>query len=356
MRGVAAPAESDLLPFARMGTVKRLFLAFVAVIVSACSRVPEELAISGPTMGTTYSIKIADPPKDIESDDVRAAANEILALIDRSMSGYRVDSEISRFNTSTSTQWFDVSSDLATVVEAALQISRQSGGAFDITVAPLVRAWGFGASGEPRDLPDDALLAELRAHVGFEKLHARLNPPALRKDDPALVVDLNGIAPGYAVDLLAQKLQTLAIKNFMIDIGGEVRAQGRNARGQLWRIAVERPVDAEPEPYAIVQLDDTAVTTSGEYRHYYDRNGRRYSHTIDPRTGRPVSHSLASVVVIGSTSMQTDAWATALNVLGTREGHALASRLDMPVLFIDAQGGALRSVMTQRFERYLTHQ
>jgi thiamine biosynthesis lipoprotein len=159
------------------------------------------------------------------------------------------------------------------------------------------------------------------------------------------------------VDLLAQKLQTLAIRNFMIDIGGEVRAQGRNVSGQLWRIAVERPVDAEPEPYAIVQLDNASVTTSGEYRHYFDRDGRRYSHTIDPRTGRPVSHSLASVVVIGSTSMHIDAWATALNVLGAQEGHALATRLGMPVLFIEVEeGGKLRSVMTPRFAPYLAPQ
>jgi len=170
-----------------------------------------------------------------------------------------------------------------------------------------------------------------------------------------LQVDLNGIAPGYAVDLLARQLQAMAIENYMIDVGGEVRARGRNARGQPWRIAVERPVDAEPEPYAIVQLDDAAVATSGEYRHYYDRDGHRYSHTIDPRTGRPVEHSLASVVVIGPTSMHTDAWATAFNVLGTQEGHALATQLEMPVLFVDASGESLRSVTTPQFEPYLVH-
>jgi thiamine biosynthesis lipoprotein len=339
-----------------MGKVERFVVLVLAMAATACSRAPEELAISGPTMGTTYSIKVPDPPPKIDAAAVRAAANEVLDRIDRSMSGYRADSEISRFNSATSTQWFDVSSDLATVVDAALQVSQQSGGAFDITVGPLVAAWGFGASGEPIDLPAEARLSELRAQVGYEKLHARLDPPALRKEDPGLLVDLNGIAPGYAVDLLAQKLQSMAIEHFMIDIGGEVRAQGRNARGQLWRIAVERPVDAEPEPYAIVQLDNASVATSGEYRHYFDRNGRRYSHTIDPRTGRPVAHSLASVVVISSTSMYADAWATALNVLGTAEGHALATKLDMPVLFIDAEGGKLRSVTTPPFTPFLLPQ
>lgn len=338
-----------------MEKIERLLVVALALVGTACARAPEELAISGPTMGTTFSVKVADRPQDIDSDAVRGAINEILERVDRSMSGYRVDSEISRFNTSTSTEWFEVSSDLAVVVDAALQVSQQSGGTFDITIGPLVAAWGFGASGEPINLPDAARLAEIRTHVGYEKLHARLDVPALRKEDPTLVVDLNGIAPGYAVDLLAQKLRSLAIRNFMIDIGGEVRAEGRNAHRQLWRIAVERPIDAEPEPYAIVQLDNASVTTSGEYRHYFDRNGKRYSHTIDPRTGRPVDHNLASVVVIGSTSMYVDAWATALNVLGTQEGHAWASKLDMPVMFIDADGGKLRSVTTPKFAPYLAH-
>src|SRR5262249_13324826 len=149
------------------------------------------------------------------------------------------DSEISRFNASTSTDWFEVSRDLATVVDYALQVSREGGGTFDITVGPLVAAWGFGPAGEPINLPDDSKLAELRTHVGYEKLEARLNPPALRKSDAAVKVDLNGIAPGYTVDLLAERLQSLHVTNFMIDIGGEVQARGRNAEGKLWRIAVE---------------------------------------------------------------------------------------------------------------------
>lgn len=304
-------------------------------------------------MGTTYSIKVASAPDNVDAHALRAAVDEVLARIDRSMSGYRADSEISRFNASSSRDWYEVSADLATVVDFALEVSRESGGTFDITVAPLVAAWGFGASEEPIDLPDDSRLAELKEQVGYEKLQARLHPPALRKSTGTLSVDLNGIAPGYAVDLMAQRLREMHLSNFMIDIGGEVRALGRNARGEQWRIAVERPVDAEPEPYAIVQLDDASVTTSGEYRHYYDRDGHRYSHTIDPRTGRPVEHTLASVVVIGPTSMYTDAWATALNVLGTAAGRELATRLAMPVMFIEARGTELQSVTTPQFEPYV---
>ncbi|HEY0682527.1 MAG TPA: FAD:protein FMN transferase [Steroidobacter sp.] len=331
----------------------RAFIAVLALVAAGCARAPRELAISGPTMGTTYSIKVASAPDNVDAHALRAAVDEVLARIDRSMSGYRADSEISRFNASSSRDWYEVSADLATVVDFALEVSRESGGTFDITVAPLVAAWGFGASEEPIDLPDDSRLAELKEQVGYEKLQARLHPPALRKSTGTLSVDLNGIAPGYAVDLMAQRLREMHLSNFMIDIGGEVRALGRNARGEQWRIAVERPVDAEPEPYAIVQLDDASVTTSGEYRHYYDRDGHRYSHTIDPRTGRPVEHTLASVVVIGPTSMYTDAWATALNVLGTAAGRELATRLAMPVMFIEARGTELQSVTTPQFEPYV---
>jgi thiamine biosynthesis lipoprotein len=326
----------------------------LAPLLGGCERSPQELAISGPAQGTTYSIKVASAPVDVDAHALRVATDQVLDRIDRSMSTYRADSEISRFNASTSTDWFEVSSDLAIVVDYALKVSQASGGIFDITVGPLVAAWGFGPAGEPIDLPDDATLAGLRARVGYQKIEARLNPPALRKSDAGVRVDLNGIAPGYAVDLIAERFQSMHLSHFMIDLGGEVRAQGRNARGEAWRIAVERPIDAEPEPYAIVSLDNASVTTSGEYRHYYDRDGHRYSHTIDPRTGRPVEHTLASVVVIGPTTMQVDAWAKVFNVLGTEDGRKLALERAMPVMFIEAHSTGLHSVTTPQFDPYVS--
>lgn len=334
----------------------RAFITVLALmpLLGGCARTPEELAISGPTMGTTYSIKVASAPKEVDAHALRVATDQVLDRIDLSMSTYRDDSEISRFNASTSTDWFEVSSDLATVVDYSLKVSQESGGAFDITVGPLVAAWGFGKTGEPIDLPDEAKLDELRAQVGYQKLEARLTPPALRKSDASVRIDLNGVAPGYAVDLLAERFASMHLSHFMIDLGGEVRAQGRNGKGGAWRIAVERPIDAEPEPYAIVDLDDASVTTSGEYRHYYDRDGHRYSHTIDPRTGRPVEHSLASVVVIGPTTMYVDAWATALNVLGTEAGRKLALERAMPVMFIEARGTELHSATTPQFETFVS--
>jgi thiamine biosynthesis lipoprotein len=329
-----------------------LFVSCCVLLTAACARAPEELVLSGPTMGTTYTVKVTAPPASVDSARLRATIDDVLAQIDRSMSAYRADSELARFNASASTEWYEVSADLAAVVQAALEVSAASGGAFDITVAPLVAAWGFGPAGEPKVLPGDAQLAQIGAGVGYRKLHARLDPPSLRKEVPALTIDLNGIAPGFAVDRLAERLRALQIENFMIDIGGEVRARGRNARGEAWHVAVEQPVDTQRAPYAGVWLHDAAVSTSGEYRDYYEREGRRYSHTIDPRTARPLDREPGSVVVIAASTAQADAWATALNVLGPHDGLSLAAQRHMPVLFIERKANKWVSVETPEFEKY----
>ncbi|HET9446952.1 MAG TPA: FAD:protein FMN transferase [Steroidobacteraceae bacterium] len=330
----------------------KILVQVCALLAVACGRSSEELVLSGPTMGTTYTVKVAAAPGSIDSAQIRATIDETLAQIDRSMSGYRADSEVAGFNASASTQWHDVSDELATVVQMALEISEKSGGAFDITVAPLVNAWGFGSGGPPQTLPSAEQLAQAGASIGFRKLHVRADPPALRKDVAELAIDLNGIAPGFAVDRLADRLVALRVESFLIDIGGEIRARGRNGRGEKWRIAIEHPVDTQRTPYAGVLLDDASVSTSGEYRDYYERDGRRYSHTIDPRTARPLDRAPGSVVVVASSTALADGWATALNVLGPREGLALAETERMPVLFIERDGEGWRSQATPEFERY----
>jgi thiamine biosynthesis lipoprotein len=332
--------------------ILRLLAPCCALLAAACARSPAELVLSGPTMGTTYTVKVVAAPASVDAKLVQATIDDVLAQIDRSMSGYRVDSEVTRFNASGSTQWCNVSADLAAVVRASLDISEASDGAFDITVAPLVAAWGFGPAGGPKELPSVEQIAQIEATVGYRKLHVRLDPPALRKDVAALSIDLNGIAPGFAVDRLADRLRGLRIENFMIDIGGEIRAHGRNARGERWHIAIEHPVDTQRTPYASVWLDGAAVSTSGEYRDYYERDGRRYSHTIDPRTGRTLDRAPGSVVVVASSTAQADGWATAMNVLGPRAGLALATQRHLPVLFIEREGREWRSQATPEFERY----
>jgi thiamine biosynthesis lipoprotein len=291
-------------------------------------------------MGTTYTVKVAGTPATIDADAIRREINAVLASTDIEMSTYRSDSAISRFNAAASTDWIEVPASLAKVVAVSREISERSGGAFDITIAPLIAAWGFGPSGEPASLPGEAEIAALRERMGYELLDVRLAPPALRKRHPELTIDVNGVAPGYAVDVLAERFLALGVRDFMIDIGGEVLARGRNARGEVWRIAVERPIDDIPAPFEVIQLDNASVTTSGEYRHYFERDGVRYSHTIDPRSGHPIE-SYGSVCIFGDSSLVIDAWATVLNVLGPDAGIELAEREGIAVMYVIARNGEL---------------
>jgi FAD:protein FMN transferase len=326
-----------------------VFLLVLFLAVAACSSEPRELVLSGPTMGTMYSVKVVGTPDHVDAEAVRRTIDAVLEEIDVEMSTYRGDSAISRFNATRSTEWVDVPVGLSRVVAEAQRVSKRSAGAFDITVAPLVQAWGFSASGEPQALPSDAQIAELRERIGYRLLEARLSPSALRKYHPDLTIDVNGVAPGYAVDVLAERFLSLGLEDFMIDIGGEVLARGRNAVGVAWRIAVERPEDADPKPLAIIELDDRSVTTSGEYRHYFERDGKRYSHTIDPRSGHPIV-SRGSVAVVGATSLEIDAWATALNVLGPEAGLELANQEGLAAMYVIVTDGQLTARKSRTFE------
>ncbi|HEU4603636.1 MAG TPA: FAD:protein FMN transferase [Steroidobacteraceae bacterium] len=303
-------------------------------------------------MGTTYTVKVVDAPADLAPHSIQKTVDSVLDEIDVSMSEYRADSEISRFNASRSTDWFAVSSDLLRVVQSAQQVASESNGAFDITVGPLVDAWGFGPE-HTQDMPTAEQLQAIAARIGYRKLEVRSDPAAIRKQVAELEIDVNGIAPGYAVDLLSKRFEQLGLENYVIDIGGEVLARGHNAQGDPWRIAIERPTDERSAPFGFVALRDASVTTSGEYRHYYYKNGKRYSHTIDPRTRSPVEHDLAAVVVAGPTTTQIDAWATALNVLGAEAGLHLARERHIAAMFIRDRGGTLNPEMTQEFRPYL---
>ena len=326
-------------------------LLIACCLLISCSRAPRELVLSGPTMGTTYTVKVVGTPATLDAQTVQRELDAVLAAIDADMSTYRADSAISKFNAAASTDWIAVPSSLARVVAASKDISERSGGVFDITLAPLIAAWGFGPAGEPSALPSASDLAAIRERIGHRLLDVRLAPPALRKQHPELRIDVNGVAPGYAVDLIAERFRALGLKHFMIDLGGEVLARGRNSRGEPWRIAVERPIDDEPRPFKIVELNDASITTSGEYRRYFERDGRRYSHTLDPRTERPIE-SFGSVCVVGESSLLIDAWATALNVLGPEEGLRFAEREGLAAMYVVVVAGdRLEARMSSAFQR-----
>lgn len=290
--------------------------------------------LSGECMGTYYRVSLAAHSPQVDwatlHDEVRAA----LERVERLMSTYRADSELSRFNASGSTEWFAVSPEVAHVVALAREIGNRSGGSYDVTIGPLVNLWSFGPDRRPARPPSDAELAQARARVGLERLAVRSNPPALRKTHPELYVDLASIAKGFGVDQVAQLLDRRAVRDYCVDIGGEVRARGRNARRRPWQVAVERPLAGESSTARVVPLVDRAMATSGDYRNYFEDQGTRFGHLLDPRTGRPVEHALGSVTVVDASCAAADAWATALFVAGPEQGYQLAVQHGLPALFI----------------------
>ncbi|MCB1034617.1 MAG: FAD:protein FMN transferase, partial [Acidobacteria bacterium] len=223
------------------------------------------------------------------------------------------------------------------------------GGAFDITVGPLVTAWGFGPRRLPPEPPPEEELAELLPHVGFRLLE--LTDEGVVKKDPRTQGDLSAIAKGYAVDQVAETLEAEGFDDYMVEVGGEVRTGGHAPGGGPWRIGIEGPTPEGHTLYRVLPLSNLAVATSGDYRNFYEVNGRRYSHTLDPKTGRPVEHAGAAVSVVMEDCASADGWATALLVLGPDAGYDLATEKELAALFQShEEGGGISVRQTPRFE------
>ena len=334
--------------------VVRLFLLIALVMTAACERPPEVVHLRGATMGTTYNITVTELPAGLARDDLQNIVDEVLESVDRHLSTYNPDSEISRFNALADSSWFAASPVLHEVLLAAQGVSARTDGAFDISVGPLVRLWGFGeAAGAEWVAPEAGQLARAMDASGYEKFELRKEPLAVRKLEPGLQVDVSAIAPGYAVDLIAQRFRARGATDYLVEIGGELLAAGKSPARRPWRVAIEAPLAGERRPYAIVELDGLGVSTSGDYRDFRIEKERRISHTIDPRTGRPVEHQLTSVTVVHDSAMLSDAYATALMVLGPREGIAMAERLGLAALFIsrDEPSGGFSEKSTAEFQR-----
>lgn len=315
---------------------RRIALLLV-IVFSVCQCAPRvrECVFTGDTQGTTYTVKVVS--KWIwarEEAAIQRTINARLGRIDETMSTYRTDSEISRFNQSKETAPFEVSPELAEVFQLALEVSRATDGAFDITVGPLIEAWGFGTDKRERPTLTDEELASLRARVGYQKISVDAAACTLRKSQGDVCGNLNAIAQGYTADKLASDLEELGYSNYMVEVGGEVKTRGLNLGGDLWRIGIEKPLTTARAIARVVALDNKALSTSGDYRNYYERDGVRVSHTIDPKTGRPVTHKLASVSVIHDSCALADAYATAFMVLGPEKSYDLAVELNLPALFL----------------------
>lgn len=327
--------------------VLRLLAGVLCLSVLAGCRGPEPpteavRSLFGTTMGTEYTVRVVEPTGELDLTVLQQQIDRRLEAISRQMSTYLPDSEISRFNRYEGRDWFPVSAEFVRVVAAGLEVSRSTQGAFDVTVGPLVNLWGFGPAGRPAVVPADEAIADCRARVGYDRLEVRAEPPALRKRQADLYVDLSAIAKGFAVDEVAGLLEQNGVRGYMVEIGGEVRTRGRKPDGGSWRIGIERPVATAREIQWVVELDDRSLATSGDYRNFFEQQGRRYSHEIDPRTGRPVEHGLVSVSVLAGDCMTADAWATALIVLGPEAALPTAQRHGLDVLcMIRTQDGWL---------------
>ncbi len=323
----------------------------ICAVLAACSPQPREYLFSGPAMGTQYNIKVVAVLSARELQAVDQAIRDVLAALDTKLSNYRPDSELSRFNQDTSCQPFALSPETEQVFRIALRIARESGGAFDITVGPLVDAWGFGPHPAAQP-PGDAELAALRERVGYQHLEWA-GEHAIRKKRPEIQCDFSALGPGYGVDCIARALEQRGIHRYMAELGGEVLAKGLNAGGVPWRIGIERPVSGEEESIQrTVHLRDMAVATSGDYRNYREVNGVRYSHHIDPATGRPLTHPLASVSVLHPHCAEADAYATTLMVLGPDKGLAFAEAQHLPAYFIVHKEGGFEERATPDFAQY----
>lgn len=344
-----------------MRALVRRLLSLVAVAVVAalplnvCSA-KDDITIHGDTMGTTYSIMIPSPPSGFDADAAKHRIEDALATINGQMSTYDPESEVSRFNASRKTDWFDVSPATATVVAEALEICRLSGGAYDVTIQPLTDVWSFGPGRRERTVPSRDEIAAARSQMGYEHVHARLEPPALRKDIPELSVDLSSIAKGYGVDRLARLLDEMHVSSYMVEIGGELRTRGRRSPERPWRIGLERPVENRRAVQRVVSLDGQALATSGDYRQFFEVDGERYSHILDPRNGMPVSHALASVSVVADRCAVADAWATTLMVLGPEAGAALAESQGLAVFFVKRSETGFQEQMTAGFAPFTEEQ
>ncbi len=342
-----------------MNKFKLILVAFFAASIAACfpsNNSPKtEVLLQGRTMGTTYNIKVVSTVEQLESLKLQEKIDAVLKQVNQEMSTYIPSSEISNFNNSAFTAPVEISAGFARVLQESIRLGELSAGKLDITVGPLVNLWGFGPEQRPETVPSEELLASTRSRIGLKNLH--LEGTKLSKDIPDLYIDLSTTAKGYGVDVIAELIEENGITNYLVEIGGEMRLKGFKYTGELWAIAIEKPIlDPSGEQRAVHQViipKDNAVATSGDYRNYFEVDGQRFSHIIDPATGKPINHNLVSVTVISTSSMTADGLSTTLMVMGAEQGMKFAVENDLAALFISKTEHGFTEQFTVKFKQYL---
>jgi thiamine biosynthesis lipoprotein len=313
--------------------------SFIALLLLGCSQ-PTVQKYSGEAQGTTYHISYwTTQATDLQN--LKQTTDTEFGRIDKLLSNYRPDSEIEQLNTTVSRDPIQAHEEIISLIEQARIVSIASHGCYDLTIKPLFDLWGFKANKFSQ--PNQKILQTTLNEVGFDKIEV-LDQTHLRKKNPSLKIDLSSIAQGYSVGRIAALLEQQGIVNYLVEIGGELQTKGHKPDGEPWRIALEKPLPDERTLQKIITIGQTeplAVMTSGTYRHYFDANGKRYSHILDARTGSPVGHTTVSVTVLHANPTQADAWSTALLCLGKSEGLEAANKAGIAALFIEHQNGAL---------------
>ncbi|MBN7819515.1 FAD:protein FMN transferase [Bowmanella yangjiangensis] len=331
--------------------MKRLFsLGLLWLLLAACSPAPTEVALAGKTMGTTYHIKFVNHAK-LDEQALQSEIDDALALVNKQMSTYDPDSELSRFNQWQSLEPFSLSPQTLKVMREAKRLGEISGGKLDVTVGPLVNLWGFGPKARPEHVPAQQIIDDAKAQTGLHKL--LLQDRSASKTQPDLYVDLSTIAKGYGVDVVADILDAKGLHDYLVEIGGEMRLSGVKANSSPWRVAIEKPLSSERAVQQIISVGNNAVATSGDYRNYFEENGIRYSHLIDPTTGYPIQHNLVSVTVVHPSSMTADGLATAINIMGAEKGKAFAEEHNLAVLLITREKDGFKAYNSAEFEPFL---
>ncbi len=342
-----------------MNIIRLILVIFLVTTITACfpsnDSAKTEVLLQGHTMGTTYNIKVVATLEQVEELKLQQKIDVMLKQVNQEMSTYIPSSEISRFNSSQSTKSVEISAGFARVLKESIRLGELSGGKLDITVGPLVNLWGFGPKHRPETVPNDEALATARARIGLQNLH--LNGRQLSKSIPNLYIDLSTTAKGYGVDVVAELIEANGINNYLVEIGGEMRLKGFKHTGELWAIAIEKPIldpsGVQRAVHQVVIPKDNAVATSGDYRIYFEADGQRFSHIIDPATGKPINHHLVSVTVIAPKSMTADGLSTTLMVMGAEQGMEFAKKHDLAALFISKTEHGFKEQFTVKFKQYL---
>ncbi len=338
-----------------------LFVVFTfSFVVSSCAREKslEAIYINGPTMGTSYNITLVSPPESIQQASLKQNIDELLKAVNQEMSTYIVNSDIMQFNQKSSGASQKINDDFLQVLLLSQSISELTDGYFDITIGPLVELWGFGRN-QKQQVPSAEAINEAKSRVGWQYLSIDSENKTIQKQRP-IWLDVSAVAKGKAVDKVAELLETKGVQHFLVEIGGEMRVKGFNRQQQLWRVGIEAPSLLQKQAQQLVQFTDKAIATSGDYRNYFEENGKRFSHTIDPNTGMPIRHNIASVTVIADTAARADALATALNVLGEEAALALANKEQLAAYFIfyddtqsEENSSGYRIVYTNSFKQFI---